>query len=61
MFKLKPEKYLWHSDTLVAFYNYGMTLSVHLDFRLKILNFPWIQKQMREEDFVLSHTPMKSQ
>uniref|UniRef100_A0A2I3GSS0 Uncharacterized protein n=1 Tax=Nomascus leucogenys TaxID=61853 RepID=A0A2I3GSS0_NOMLE len=28
---------------------------------LKILNFPWIQKQMKEEDFVLSHIPMKSQ
>uniref|UniRef100_A0A2K5PPK3 Uncharacterized protein n=1 Tax=Cebus imitator TaxID=2715852 RepID=A0A2K5PPK3_CEBIM len=28
---------------------------------LKTLNFPWIQKQMKEEDFVLSHIPMKSQ
>uniref|UniRef100_A0A8I3WBA8 Uncharacterized protein n=1 Tax=Callithrix jacchus TaxID=9483 RepID=A0A8I3WBA8_CALJA len=28
---------------------------------LKTLNFPWIQKRMREEDFVLSHIPMKSQ
>uniref|UniRef100_A0A8D2D464 Uncharacterized protein n=1 Tax=Sciurus vulgaris TaxID=55149 RepID=A0A8D2D464_SCIVU len=28
---------------------------------LKILNFPWIQKQMKEEDFVLSHIQMKSQ
>lgn len=33
----------------------------YLDFRLKILNFPWIQKQMKEEDSVLSHTQMKSQ
>uniref|UniRef100_A0A2K6FQA1 Heteroous nuclear ribonucleoprotein D like n=1 Tax=Propithecus coquereli TaxID=379532 RepID=A0A2K6FQA1_PROCO len=31
------------------------------DDGLKILNFPWIQKQMKEEDFVLSHTQMKSQ
>lgn len=29
--------------------------------RLKILNFSWIQKQMKEEDFVLSHIQMKSQ
>uniref|UniRef100_A0A8D2I670 Uncharacterized protein n=1 Tax=Urocitellus parryii TaxID=9999 RepID=A0A8D2I670_UROPR len=28
---------------------------------LKILNFPWIQKQAKEEDFVLSHIQMKSQ
>uniref|UniRef100_A0A8I3RZ16 Uncharacterized protein n=2 Tax=Canis lupus TaxID=9612 RepID=A0A8I3RZ16_CANLF len=28
---------------------------------MKILNFPWIQKQMKEEDFVLSHIQMKSQ
>uniref|UniRef100_A0A2K5ER41 Uncharacterized protein n=1 Tax=Aotus nancymaae TaxID=37293 RepID=A0A2K5ER41_AOTNA len=28
---------------------------------LKTLNFPWIQKQMKEEDFVSSHIPMKSQ
>uniref|UniRef100_A0A2K5PR04 Heterogeneous nuclear ribonucleoprotein D like n=2 Tax=Platyrrhini TaxID=9479 RepID=A0A2K5PR04_CEBIM len=31
------------------------------DDGLKTLNFPWIQKQMKEEDFVLSHIPMKSQ
>uniref|UniRef100_A0A8I3WSF4 Uncharacterized protein n=1 Tax=Callithrix jacchus TaxID=9483 RepID=A0A8I3WSF4_CALJA len=28
---------------------------------LKTLNFPWIQKQMKKEDFVLSHIPTKSQ
>ncbi|KAF3831189.1 hypothetical protein GH733_002427, partial [Mirounga leonina] len=28
--------------------------------KLKILNFPWIQKQIKEEDFVLSHIQMKS-
>uniref|UniRef100_A0A8C0N760 Uncharacterized protein n=2 Tax=Canis lupus familiaris TaxID=9615 RepID=A0A8C0N760_CANLF len=28
---------------------------------LKILNFPWIQKQTKEEDFVLLHIQMKSQ
>uniref|UniRef100_A0A8C0DIZ3 Uncharacterized protein n=1 Tax=Balaenoptera musculus TaxID=9771 RepID=A0A8C0DIZ3_BALMU len=28
---------------------------------LKILNFPWIQKQMKEEDFVLLHIQTKSQ
>uniref|UniRef100_A0A2K5EQE4 Uncharacterized protein n=1 Tax=Aotus nancymaae TaxID=37293 RepID=A0A2K5EQE4_AOTNA len=27
----------------------------------KTLNFPWIQKQMKEEDFVSSHIPMKNQ
>uniref|UniRef100_A0A5F9DGL9 Uncharacterized protein n=1 Tax=Oryctolagus cuniculus TaxID=9986 RepID=A0A5F9DGL9_RABIT len=25
---------------------------------LKMLNFPWIQKQMKEKDFVLSHIQM---
>uniref|UniRef100_A0A8C6FR01 Uncharacterized protein n=1 Tax=Moschus moschiferus TaxID=68415 RepID=A0A8C6FR01_MOSMO len=28
---------------------------------LKILNFLWIQKQMKEEDFALLHIQMRSQ
>uniref|UniRef100_A0A667GRL8 Uncharacterized protein n=1 Tax=Lynx canadensis TaxID=61383 RepID=A0A667GRL8_LYNCA len=31
------------------------------DGGLKTLNFPWTQKQMKEEDFVLSHIQLKSQ
>uniref|UniRef100_A0A452QNR1 Uncharacterized protein n=2 Tax=Ursus TaxID=9639 RepID=A0A452QNR1_URSAM len=31
------------------------------DDGLKILNFPWIQIQMKEEDFVSSHKQTKSQ
>uniref|UniRef100_A0A673VGE5 Uncharacterized protein n=1 Tax=Suricata suricatta TaxID=37032 RepID=A0A673VGE5_SURSU len=31
------------------------------DGGLKKLNFPWTQKQMKEEDFVLSHIQLKSQ
>uniref|UniRef100_A0A8C0ZM28 Uncharacterized protein n=1 Tax=Castor canadensis TaxID=51338 RepID=A0A8C0ZM28_CASCN len=31
------------------------------DEKLKILNFLWIQRQTKEEDFVLSHIQMKSQ
>uniref|UniRef100_A0A8W4FB47 CARG-binding factor N-terminal domain-containing protein n=2 Tax=Sus scrofa TaxID=9823 RepID=A0A8W4FB47_PIG len=31
------------------------------DDGLKILNFPWIQKQMKEEVFVLLRTQTKSQ
>uniref|UniRef100_A0A5F9DIC4 Uncharacterized protein n=1 Tax=Oryctolagus cuniculus TaxID=9986 RepID=A0A5F9DIC4_RABIT len=29
--------------------------------QLKTLNFPWIQKQMKEEGFALSQTQMMSQ
>uniref|UniRef100_A0A8C8Y7G5 Uncharacterized protein n=1 Tax=Panthera leo TaxID=9689 RepID=A0A8C8Y7G5_PANLE len=34
---------------------------INLLAMLKTLNFPWTQKQMKEEDFVLSHIQLKSQ